>query len=256
MIRNILVFIFFVNSTAAFVCASPPKNYRLVWADEFSESRIDTTVWTFEVGDHGWGNNELQYYTPGENAAVKDGKLILTARKEASRYTSARMISRSKKTFTYGYIEVRAKLPQGTGTWPAIWMLGEHIGEAGWPSCGELDIMEHVGKEPRQIHCSVHNTSGHGATPYTGIVQVADPFHKFHLYAMDWNQSRIRFLVDGKLVYEYAPQTKNDDNWPFDKPMFLIFNLAVGGNWGGPHIDDNCFPQSLTIDYVRVYQPK
>jgi beta-glucanase (GH16 family) len=256
MIRNISIAIFFVISTVASIYASPPRDYRLVWADEFSGSRPDTTVWTFEVGDHGWGNNELQYYTPGKNALVKDGKLILTAKKEESRYTSARMISRSKKIFTYGYFEIRAKLPQGTGTWPAIWMLGENIGQAGWPACGELDIMEHVGKDPRQIHCSVHNTSGHGATPYTGIVEIAEPFHKFHLYAIDWNESRIRFLVDGKLVYQYAPKEKNGDYWPFDKPMFLIFNLAIGGNWGGPQVDDSCLPQSLTIDYVRVYQPK
>lgn len=253
MAEKIVYLIFLVISTAISLQALPPKNYRLTWADEFNKPQIDTTAWTFESGDNGWGNNELQYYTQKGNEELKNGLLIITSRKTGNRYTSARMISRSKRIFTYGYIEIRAKLPKGKGTWPAIWLLGQNMTQVGWPACGELDIMEHVGKDPGQIHCSVHNPSGCGQTPYTGIIRLADPFNTFHLYAVDWDKNRIRFLVDNKLVYEYAPKQKNEANWPFDKPMYIIFNIAVGGNWGGPVIDDSCFPQAMAIDYIRVY---
>lgn len=253
MAKKIVCFIFFVGLTAHMLQALPPKNYRLIWSDEFNKSQVDTTVWTFETGDNGWGNNELQYYTQRGNADLKNGLLTITARKTEDRYTSARMITRTKRIFTYGYIEIRAKLPKGKGTWPALWLLGQNMEQVGWPACGELDIMEHVGKDPGMIHCSVHNLSGNGQTPYTGTIRLDDPFDTFHLYAIDWNKNRIRFLVDNKPVYTYAPEQKNEANWPFDKPMYIIFNIAVGGNWGGP-VDDTCLPQSMTIDYIRVYR--
>jgi len=253
MAKKIVFLIFFVSLTAHSLQALPPKNYHLIWSDEFNKSQVDTTVWTFDTGDNGWGNNELQYYTQQGNAEVKNGLLTITARKTESGYTSARMITRTKRIFTYGYIEIRAKLPKGKGTWPALWLLGQNMTQAGWPACGELDIMEHVGKDPGVIHSSVHNLSGHGQTPYTGIIKLTDPFDTFHLYAIDWNENRIRFLVDNKPVYTYAPKQKNEATWPFDKPMYLIFNIAMGGNWGGA-IDDACLPQTMTIDYIRVYR--
>lgn len=239
------------------VCQSygiPPKGYRLVWSDEFNGNSIDTASWTFEVGDNGWGNNEKQYYTPGNNVDVSDGMLTITARKEDARYTSARIVTKDKRSFTYGYVEIRAKLPQGTGTWPALWMLGENITKAGWPNCGELDIMEHVGKHPGYIHSSVHDAAGYGNTPFTGIIKADNPFGVFHNYSMEWTKDNILFYMDDKIIYEYAPANKNAQTWPFDKPMFIICNVAIGGNWGGPVIDDKIFPQKMVLDYVRVYQ--
>jgi beta-glucanase (GH16 family) len=256
MARKITLLILFSFSAVLALHASAPKGYRLVWADEFNTNRIDTTSWSLQTGDNGWGNRELQYYTPAGNAEVTRGSLVITARREGNKYTSARMVTRAKRVFTYGYFEMKAKLPKGTGTWPALWMLGQNIKEVGWPACGELDIMEHVGKNPGQVHCSIHNPSGHGETPYTGIIRLPDLFNTYHLYAMEWTPEHISFLVDGKLVYNYAPKEKNTANWPFDKPMYLIFNVAIGGNWGGPVVDDSCLPQSMTIDYVRVYQRK
>ena len=144
MAKKIVFLIFFVSLTAHSLQALPPKNYHLIWSDEFNKSQVDTTVWTFDTGDNGWGNNELQYYTQQGNAEVKNGLLTITARKTESGYTSARMITRTKRIFTYGYIEIRAKLPKGKGTWPALWLLGQNMTQAGWPACGELDIMEHA----------------------------------------------------------------------------------------------------------------
>jgi len=251
--------ILFITSLLLFstICLSgaiPPKGYHLVWSDEFNGSQVDTTAWTFQTGDNGWGNNELQYYTRGQNVALKNGMLSLIVRKEAARYTSTRMITQHKRTFTYGWVEIRAKLPQGAGTWPALWMLGNNIDRAGFPQCGELDIMEHVGKNPGFIHCAVHNPSETDRNPYVGIRQINDPFHTFHLYAMEWTKEQIRFLIDGKEVYRYRPAEKTAANWPFDKPMFFIFNIAIGGSWSGPVTDPSIFPQQMDIDYIRVYQ--
>jgi beta-glucanase (GH16 family) len=149
---------------------------------------------------------------------------------------------------------MRAKLPAGVGTWPALWMLGADIKVVGWPACGELDIMEHVGKKPGYIHSSIHNPSGYGATPYTGIVEIQDPYTQFHIYSMKWTKDFITFYVDGKKVYHYQPKDKNIKNWPFDKPFFLIFNIAIGGNMGGPKVDNQCFPTDMVVDWVKVYQ--
>jgi len=237
---------------ASTLYAQDKKGYHLVWADEFSGQQLDTTSWSFQTGSNGWGNNELQDYTLN-NTKVKNGILSIIARKENGRYTSARIVTLGKRTFTYGLIEIRAKIPQGIGTWPALWMLGENMNKVGWPKCGELDIMEHVGKHPGYIHSSVHNESGHGQTPYTGIIQLQDPFNNYHLYGLDWTKEYIRFFVDDKLIYQYAPR-KTETNWPFDKPMYFIFNIAIGGNWGGPVLDDKSLPQQMDVDYIRVYQ--
>jgi beta-glucanase (GH16 family) len=230
------------------------NGYRLVWQDSFSGKTLDSTNWSHQVAKPLWVNNELQRYTNGENVFVKNGKLFIEARNKNNEYTSGRIITKGKRSFTYGIIEIKAKLPEGVGTWPALWMLGENDSEEGWPDCGELDIMEHVGKHPCFIHSSIHNPSGYGQTPYTGIVKIEQPFSKFHIYGMEWTKDFITFYVDGKEIYHYQPKIKTIRNWPFDKPFFLIFNIAIGGDWGGPAIDEKCFPAVMEVDWVKVYQ--
>ncbi|MDP4276012.1 MAG: glycoside hydrolase family 16 protein [Bacteroidota bacterium] len=251
---RLCIFLFVFFSVCAF--SQSKKGYRLVWQDNFSGKELDTTTWTNETANPRWVNNEWQRYTNGGNVKVSKGKLKIEARYKNGEYTSGRINTRSKKTFIYGIIEMKAKLPKGTGTWPALWMLGQNDQAVGWPACGELDIMEHVGKHPGFIHTSIHNSSGYGQTPYTGILQVKDPFNTYHIYGMEWTKDLISFYVDHKLSYCYRPDIKNKDNWPFDKPFFLIFNIAVGGDWGGPVVDNNCFPAVMLVDWVKVYQKK
>lgn len=252
----LILFISVLVDSSSSLYAKNHKGYKLVWADEFNGKSLDTISWNNEVAKPGWVNNELQQYTNGLNIKVKKGKLILEAREENGTYTSARINTSGKRNFTYGLIEIRAKLPNGVGTWPALWMLGQNINQVGWPACGELDIMEHVGKHPNFIHTSIHNPSGFGETPYTGILEIKKPSTQFHLYEMHWDKDSISFLVDGHLSYTYHPKEKNDANWPFDKPFFLIFNIAIGGNWGGPTVDNSVFPVTMEVDYVRIYQKK
>ncbi|MDD2798829.1 MAG: glycoside hydrolase family 16 protein [Bacteroidales bacterium] len=232
------------------------KEYQLVWQDDFNGMSLDTTQWNHEAAKPGHVNNELQRYTNGENIVVSDGTLKIFAKRENNEYTSGRINTHHKRTFLYGRVDMRAKLPKGVGTWPALWMLGENIDSVGWPKCGELDIMEHVGKHPNFIHSSIHNKSGYGGTPYTGIVEIEDPFNSYHIYSMEWTENFIKFSVDQKLAYTYSPEEKNADTWPFDKPAFLIFNIAVGGDWGGPVVDDKVLPATMTVDWVKVYQKK
>lgn len=241
-----------------------PAEEGLIWSDEFNESTINTNYWTFEVGtgDWGWGNDELQYYTEGDNAHIEDGKLIITAEKlddNTSRgsYTSTRMVSMDKQEFTYGKIEVRAKLPSGRGIWPAIWMLGSNISTAGWPACGEIDIMEYVGYEPDVVHSTIHTTDGSGSNGSGSSMTLETAEEEFHVYGIDWNEDEIVFYVDSpdNIVHTYAPAVKTASNWPFDKPHFFILNVAVGGTWGGAQgVDNSIFSQTMEVDYVRVYQ--
>ncbi|HKJ43484.1 MAG TPA: glycoside hydrolase family 16 protein [Sunxiuqinia sp.] len=234
--------------------AQSTYGYKLVWQDNFDGNSLDTTSWNNRVMKPGRVNNEKQRYTNGENVEVKDGKLIIEARYQNGEYTSGRINTKGKRTFTYGIVKMRAKLPAGVGTWPALWMLGENVSTVGWPACGELDIMEHVGKKPGFVHSSIHNPSGHGATPYTGIVEIQNPYSEFHIYSMEWTKDFITFYVDGRTIYHYQPQKKTLEDWPFDKPFFLIFNIAIGGNMGGPNIDSSCFPTDMAVDWVKVYQ--
>lgn len=250
-INHFLAILISLLSISSF--AQSREGYTLVWEDNFSGSSLDSNCWSHETAEPGWVNNELQRYT-NDNIAFSDGNLLLLAKKENGEYTSARLITRGKKTFTYGIFEIRAKIPRGTGTWPALWMLGQNIEQVSWPACGELDIMEHVGKNPGFIHSTVHNPSGYGSTPYTGIIKVEDPFDTFHIYGMEWTDQYVDFYTDGILVYHYQPEVKNAENWPFDEPSYFIFNIAIGGNWGGPEVDDNLFPAVMTVDWVRVYQ--
>lgn len=195
--KKVIPLLFLLISVSGF--SQSENGYSLVWEDNFNGTSLNTTNWNHETAKPGWVNNELQRYT-NENVELSDGKLLIIAKKENNEYTSARLITKGKRTFTYGLFEIKAKLPQGVGTWPALWMLGQNVDEVGWPACGELDIMEHVGKHPNFIHSSIHNTSGYGATPYTGILEIKTPFTKFHIYGMEWTKEFITFYIDGKLV--------------------------------------------------------
>ncbi len=234
----------------------------LKWSDEFDGSTIKTANWTFETGAGGWGNQELQNYTNGENAHIADGKLIITAKKVndnkvAGSYTSTRMITLGKQEFTYGKIEVRAKLPSGTGIWPAIWMLGANINTVGWPACGEIDIMEYVGFQPDVVHSTVHTPSGYAGNGDGDSKTLGTAEEEFHIYGLLWTEESLTFYIDTpeNVTHTYGPAIKNGSNWPFNKPHFFILNIAVGGTWGGLQgIDNSIFPQTMEIDYVRVYE--
>ncbi|WP_165395194.1 family 16 glycosylhydrolase [Flagellimonas allohymeniacidonis] len=227
---------------------------KLAWSDEFNGPALDTLNWNIREAKPGWVNNELQTYVKTGTIAVEDGKLIITARKVGDTYLSGRINSQGKREFQYGRMEFRAKLPSGNGTWPALWMLGSNIGDVGWPTCGELDIMEHIGRLQNKVHSTVHNKMAHGSHNHTGSLEVDTATEAFHVYAMEWNNEKIDFFVDDTLYYTYQPQEKTKENWPYNQPFFFIINFAIGGNWPGFDIDDKVLPQKLEVDYVRVYQ--
>jgi beta-glucanase (GH16 family) len=236
---------------------------RLVWADEFDKPGLpDPSRWTYDVGGHGWGNRELQYYTRGrsENARVEGGHLIVEARREVwegMEYTSARLVTRGLGDWTYGRIEARARLPRGRGSWPAIWMLATTSARMTWPDDGEIDIMEHVGFNPGVVHGSAHTKAFNHVigTQKTGTIPVPDATEAFRVYAIDWDRTRIRWFVDDREYYAFANDRSSKDAWPFDGPFHLILNVAVGGNWGGQKgVDDEAFPMRMEVDYVRVLQ--
>ena len=245
----------------------------LVWADEFdTNGAIDAAKWHHQTQlpqGGSWYNGEVQHYTNRiENSSVKNGFLDITAIKEnftdqgqTKQYTSARL--NSKFAFTYGRVDVRAKLPFGDGTWPAIWTLGKNINEdggywdsqygtVGWPACGELDIMEHGLHPTNQVSVAIHTPSSYGSTVNTSIQTLADVANNFHVYSMNWSPDQITFLIDGVGFYTYNPAVKNDDTWPFYLEQYLLLNIAMGGNGGA--IDSNFSQSSMVIDYVRVYQ--
>ena len=230
---------------------------QLIWEDDFDGTELNTADWNFELGDGcpnlcGWGNNEPQIYTDS-NHEIKDGMLHINILYENGEYTSTRITTKDKVEFTYGRIEARAKLPVGTGVWPAIWMLGANIDEVGWPLCGEIDILEYVGRSPNEVFNSVHTQSSFGNTVNTRTTQIPDIEEGFHTFAANWTPDKIEFFVDDELTYTYVPSTYDESRWPFNKDAFLILNTAVGGNFGGPDIDNSIFPQQFIIDYIRVY---
>ena len=229
----------------------------LVWQDDFNGKILDENKWNFELGDGcpncGWGNNERQLYTR-DNHVLRDGHLIISAKKDGAKYTSTRITTKGKAQFEYGRFEARAKLPVGHGIWPAFWMLGANISEVGWPQCGEIDILEYIGREPDMVFTSLHTKDSHGNTVNTRKTRFDDIEEGFHIYAAEWDKDKIAFFVDDKLVYTFSPEKKTADTWPFNQPFYLILNMAIGGNFGGPKVDDTIFPQEFIIDYVRVYQ--
>jgi beta-glucanase (GH16 family) len=254
-------------------------DWNLVWSDEFDQDGLpDPTKWSYEEGFV--RNRELQYYTAGrsQNARVEEGHLVVEARKEKypnpryqvdaperrwqqrrehADYTSASVTTRGRAAWTYGRIEVRAKLPGGRGTWPAIWTLGTNMSAVGWPACGEIDIMEYVGHDPGVVHANVH-TRGYNHSRGNGRgarLTVPDAEKEFHVYAVEWTPEKLEFFVDDRKYFTLENDGTGVDSWPFDAPQYLILNLAIGGAWGGQQgIDDAIFPQRFLIDYVRVYQ--
>ncbi len=246
-------------------------NYALVWSDEFSApngSPPDSSKWIMETGGGGWGNNELESYTNrGQNVHVQDGNLVITASKETYKgvdgitreYTSARLKTLGLFEQKYGRFEARIKVPRGQGIWPAFWLLGNNIGTVGWPGCGEIDIMENIGKEPDKVHGSMHGPGYSGENGLTGTYTL--PSGKFadgfHIFAVEWEPSTIRFYVDGNL---YETRTPADlpagRTWVFDHPFFILLNVAVGGGWPGNPDSSTVFPQRMLLDYVKVYAKK
>lgn len=242
---------------------STPETYAgkvLVWQDEFNGTSLDLNSWTFETGAGGWGNNELQYYRP-ENTFFSAGNLIIEARKEnfsSAAYTSSRLITKGKKEFKFGRIDIRAALPEGQGIWPALWMLGGNISTVNWPACGEIDIMELVGHQPNRVHGTIHygaNTSQHqyigNSTALAGAAKFSDEFHVFSLI---WEEDKITWLLDDVQFYQITKTTVDPAAYPFNAPFFFIFNVAVGGQWPGDPDGSTNFPQRMIVDYVRVFQ--
>jgi beta-glucanase (GH16 family) len=241
-----------------------------VFSDEFNS--INTGTWSHETGGGGFGNNEREYYTNGQNAFIQfdpqagSNVLVLEARRDnpanyncwygRCEYTSSRMNTAGKRTFQYGRIEARLKLPQTPGIWPAFWTLGSDIGSVGWPGCGELDIMEHVGFEPNITHGAMHGPNYSGNTPFSGTNYLNESVSaNYHVYAIEWNSTSVRWYMDGNLFYTVnKSQVQSFGNWVFDHPMFLILNVAVGGNWPGNPTGSSVFPQRMYVDYIRVYQ--
>lgn len=236
-------------------CTSTPE---VLFEDHFDGSSLNETFWNYELGDGcpnlcGWGNNERQLYTKN-NVSVSGGNLVITASKNGTRYESGRLTTKGKVEFQYGIVEVRATLPKGMGLWPAVWMLGADIDTNKWPKCGEIDIMEHVGKEPNAVFSSLHTPESYGNTIHTKKTIIDGIQNDFHIYKAIWSEDAIKFLIDGELVYEFSPEIKDDSTWPYNKPFYLIMNLAIGGNFGGPEVDDSIFPQEFLIDYIKVQQ--
>jgi beta-glucanase (GH16 family) len=234
--------------------------WTLAFADEFESAGVpDPAKWGYELGYI--RNNELQYYTSRpENVRVEGGNLVIEARREpyqGYRYTSASINTLGRFELLYGRVEVRAKLPTGLGTWPAIWTLGTNRAQVGWPACGEIDIMENVGFDPLRVHASVHTAAyNHTAgTHKTAIITVTSPSENFHVYAMEWDADKIEVSVDGQSYFTFRNEGTGARAWPFDKPQYLLLNLAIGGSWGGQKgVDDGPFPHRYLVDYVRIYQ--
>ena len=250
--------------------AAPASKWHLVWNDEFNGgngSAPDKTKWVIETGGNGWGNHELEYYTNRvDNVQMQDGRLVITAKREGYSdsdgvfrgYTSARIKTQSKFAQRYGRFEARIQIPRGQGVWPAFWMLGDDISKNPWPACGEIDIMENIGKEPDTVHGTIHGPG------YSGDHAIGSPYKlpdgksfadDYHLYAVEWEPDTIRFYVDDHL---YATRTPADlppgAKWVYDHPFFLILNLAIGGAWPGDPDVRTRFPQTMLVDYVRVYE--
>jgi beta-glucanase (GH16 family) len=242
-----------------------PNQYKLVWQDEFTYTGLpEPSKWDYDTegNDFGWGNNEAQYYTQSNenNAKVENGILRIIAHKESFRgkdYTSARLTSKAE--WKFGKVEVRAKLPDGRGTWSAIWMMpgGWSFKDGNWPDIGEIDIMEHVGHDPGIVHASAHSRDyqWQKGTQKTATIFVPNASEAFHSYIFEWTPDVMKAFVDDSLYFEYQNEGLGESKWPYNKPFYLIMNVAVGGEWGNIEgIDDGNFPQVMEVDYVRVFQ--
>ncbi len=246
--------------------------WELVWADEFESETINESKWNKLRWRPGWVNNEQQAYTDRDiNLYLDDGNLVIqgliepgyygtdyTGTTYNSDYTSGRMNTDDKVSWTYGRFDIRAKLPKGKGSWPAIWMLGENISTVGWPNCGEIDIMEHVGFDDGRIHASIHTEDYNhmNNTQKSGSTFIETATDSFHIYSLEWSPTYLRYLIDNE-SYFFVYNGSNGDvaKWPFDEPQYIILNLAIGGDWGAIQgIDPSAFPMKMLVDYVRVYK--
>lgn len=235
------------------------EGWNIVWQDEFNGPELDRTNWNFDIGGNGWGNSEWEAYTDKpENIRIEDGMLVIEAIDDPSLpagrpYSSARIKTQGLHSWQYGRIEARMKLPYGQGLWPAFWMLGDN--NKGWPTSGEIDILEHIGKNPNTIYATVHAPGYSGGNGVGSNLVVPDNTLKddFHVYAIEWEENEIRWYFDDQEYFKITPADVPDE-WIFDHPFFIIMNMAVGGRWPGYPDKTTVFPQFLTIDYVRVYQ--
>ena len=252
-----------VNDTGeGYATASSIDGYNLTWSDEFDGTTLDEESWTYEIGDGcaqgicGWGNNELQIYTDSEeNLVVADGTMTITARPD-SPFSSSRIITQDKREFQYGRIDIRAKLPRGQGIWPAIWMLGANISEVGWPASGEIDIMELVGHEAQTSHGTAHwGRSGEGSRSSSRRFDIGEDFaERFHVFTILWKRNSIQWYVDETFFHEIDNVSTQGFAYPFNQDFFFIMNVAVGGNWPGNPDETTVFPQTMEVDYIRVFQ--
>lgn len=272
--KNILLIIIILMLSASTVSAQY-ENRKLTFSDEFNAEKntpVDATKWTHEIGGKGWGNQELQYYTDSIENSFHDGKgslVIKVIEKDLPedefkcwygkcKYTSARLVTNKKFTQKYGRFETRIKIPKGQGMWAAFWMLGDNFDTVGWSKCGEIDIMENIGREPKTVHGTIHGPGYEGAKgigkayKLKGDSIFADDFH---VYAVEWKKNKIKWYVDGKHYFTMTPnKLPKDKEWVYDHPFFMLLNLAVGGPWGGNPDKTTVLPQEMLIDYVRVYE--
>ncbi len=237
--------------------------YTLTWSDEFAGAALDAGTWNQEIGNGvaGWGNHELEYYTNSlKNSFLSGGNLIIEARKELMvgyNYSSARLTTQNKKSFKFGRIDIRAKLPVAKGMWPALWMLGANISSIGWPACGEMDIMELVGSAPGLVKATMHWKNGdgsHGSKGADYVLSSGNFSQQFHVFSMVWSQDTIKCYCDDQLFNTVTSADTGQANYPFNADQFFIFNLATGGDWPGPPDANTPFPQRMFVDYVRVFQ--
>lgn len=264
-----------VMITGSFVLSCDPDETQkvtnfdtIVLQEEFdTDGAPDSAVWTYDIGrgDNGWGNNELQYYTDRpENVVVEDGMLKITAIKEdfeGASFTSARLLTKGLFEQQYGRFEARMKLPFGKGMWPAFWLLGANIDDIGWPFCGEIDIMENAGSKPTIVSGAVHGPGYSGGEPILKKYEFEKSRvdSEFHIYGIEWGPGYINYYIDDVLYFQITPNSLEDEdvdasNWVYDNgPFFMIINLAVGGNFDGNPTDKTVFPQTMYVDYVRVY---
>lgn len=249
--------------------SGPLSPWKLVWRDEFDQpdgAPPDPKKWKFAIGGGGWGNHELEYYTDRpENAHIEKGNLVITARRESytgadgvtRQFTSARLKTQGLFAQAYGRFEARIEIPEGQGMWPAFWLLGQDVAEVGWPKCGEIDVMENIGREPMTVHGSLHGPlAGKKASDLTSSFSLRTNgklASEFHVYAVEWEPQAIRFYIDDILYSAFTPESPGGGPWVFDHPFFMLLNVAVGGRWPGNPDATTKFPQEMLVDYVRVY---
>lgn len=263
----ITAFLFSCNSSEDNPTPNPTNldlefEYQLIWSDEFEGNSVNLDNWTFKIWNAGHLNNEWQQYVENtDNYKVENGNLEITAiqtgNNEFGGYTSTRLSSKNKQEFKYGRIEFRAKMPSGTGTWSALWMLGSNIDDVSWPKCGEIDILEYVGYQPNKVHTNIHTENDFGATTAYRMHTLNTTEEEFHIYGMIWTNNKIKFYIDDKenIVNTYSPSNQTPQNWSFSQDFYFIMNFAVGGIWGGLQgVDGDIWPQTMYVDYVRVYQ--